>query len=359
MNKEAASKYSVEMAVDQGQIDRVSSIFYKNGNAKNDAHIVWQYASPPGGGAYTAFAVDQDGQDAAVYSVFKVKAKVYGDTVNVCQSLDTLTDKSHRGKGLFPIVASKVFRKCDDDGVAFIYGFPNSSSAPGFFNRLGWRKMGVPPFLFYMNNILFPLAYFFRKKFFLKNYMFLLYLFVRRSFLGRLNGFQVERSVEFCTNDYDMLWNKFSENIAVTVLRDSEYMEWRYKEKPRNKYSYVSVKKDGELAGVVVFCMADKHNGRIGYIMDVIYDPTNPDIASFLVAEAVISMSALGVDVVLAWSAPKHPGNGAYKKSIFLRMPRILQPIKLYFGCRLNPNVSSTEIAVSDFYVSYADSDTV
>lgn len=351
--------YSVEVADEQHQVDRVVSIFASNGNPKKKAHIDWQYLNSPGGGAYTAFAVSHAGQDAAVYSVFKVKAKIHGEIRDVCQSLDTLTDKDHRGKGLFPVVASKVFDQCDKDGVDFIYGFPNSSSAPGFFNKLGWKKIGLPPFIFYMNNLLFPIAYLLKRNLFIKNYFFWVYLLVINFLRKRMGRFQVLSDIDFKCAEYDALWRKFSEKISVSIWRDSEYMEWRYREKPEREYFCISVKKDGVLLGVLVYFMANKHNGRIGYIMDVIFDPDFPQAGKLLVSEAVLAMSDLGADVVLAWSSPSFRSHVCYSASLFFSMPRSIQPIKLFFGYRPNLASKPVDIAPSDFYISYADSDTV
>lgn len=351
--------YSVEVVDGQDQVDRVVSIFAKNGNPKKRDHIDWQYLNAPGGGACTAFAVTPDAQDAAVYSVFKVKAKVDGEIRNVCQSLDTLTDKENRGKGLFPVVASKVFDRCDEDGVDFIYGFPNSSSAPGFFNKLGWKKIGFPPFIFYMNNLLFPIAYLLKRNLFIKNYFFWAYLLVVNFLRKRMGKFQMLSAIDFKSAEYDALWRKFSEKLSVSIWRDSEYMEWRYREKPEREYSYISAKKNGVLLGVLVYFVANKHNGKIGYIMDVIFDPDYPQAGKILVAEAVLAMSNLGADVILAWSAPSFQGHSAYSGSLFLPMPRKAQPIKLFFGYRPCASMTFREIQLSDFYISYADSDTV
>lgn len=349
--------YVVDVAKGADQVDRVCSIFSNNNNHKTRQHIAWQYSNAPGGGAYTGFSVSKEGEDAAVYSVFKVKAKI-GDRIQVvCQSLDTLTDARHRGRGLFPILAREVYAKCDEDGVGFVYGFPNSSSAPGFFKRLGWEKIGFPPFIFYLNNLLFPVSYLIKKKLFLKNYPALFLLWAKLAVVS--SGMQITRSVDFLSEEYGGLWQKFSEKLSVCIWRDGDYMNWRYKLKPNREYCYLSVHKDGALAGILVYLLANKHDGKIGYIMDVIYDPDLPGMGSLLVSQAILDMSKQGVDVVLAWSAPSFQGYAAYAQSLFFKMPRKLQPIKLFFGYRPGVSLGDLRISFSDFYISYADSDTV
>lgn len=357
--KYPADTYGIEFPVGESQVSRIHRIFLNNDNEKSFEHLTWQYLKAPAGNAYTAFSVSDSKADAAVYSVFKVQAKVYKDIHIAAQSLDTLTDKDHRGKGLFSALASAVFEKCAKDGVAFVYGFPNSNSAHGFFNKLGWKKIGFPPFRIYLSNVLFPLSYFFGRRLYLKNFLFDLYVRWQSRRKKRRFGLHVIDQPGYASNDYDALWGRFAESLPVTLWRSAAYMMWRYRDKPGRAYFHKSVYVNGQVAGLVVYTVLEKHGGKIGYVMDLIFEPNNPAIAEVLLADAVIHMGELRADAILAWADVSFPENKAFVLIPFLKLPRRLQPIKLYFGYRTFGGFSDASITNSDFFVSYADSDTV
>src|SRR4249919_157587 len=105
MHSETRTQFSVEFPEGDKLVERIARIFKENGNEKSVEHLAWQYLSNPGGGCYSAIAVSENGKDAAVYSLFKVKAKYQGKVTTVCQSLDTLTGSDFRGMGLFSLLA--------------------------------------------------------------------------------------------------------------------------------------------------------------------------------------------------------------------------------------------------------------
>ena len=337
-------------------VERVGVVFAKNENPKNRDHLAWQYLRSPAGPGYTSVSVSASGEDAAIYSVFKVRAKVDSVMVDACQSLDTLTDKNYRGRGLFARLAEDVYRRSDEDGVRITYGFPNSSSGPGFFNKLGWVQLDTPPFLFFINNLLFPLARAIKTRLFLRNYVFLFFVYAVRR-LARDVSWRLEAKADFSAA-YGDVWERFAAKVNTCIWRDAAYMRWRYMEKPGRNYQYLSLYEGEHQIGVLVYVVLEKHGGKVGYVMDVVYAPDRPRIGRFLLASAVLAMSRQDVDVILGWSTKSSVTRGVYASSLFLSMPRKIQPIKLFFGYRPGPGMQRM-LSKGDFFVSYADSDTV
>lgn len=54
------------------------------------------------------------------------------------QSGDTMTHPAHGGKGLFTTLAKMTYELAKQEGIQFIFGFPNENSYPGFVKRLNW-----------------------------------------------------------------------------------------------------------------------------------------------------------------------------------------------------------------------------
>ncbi|MBK9419589.1 MAG: GNAT family N-acetyltransferase [Flavobacteriales bacterium] len=71
-------------------------------------------------------------EPAAFYGVFPTIASIKGDQVIAAQSGDTATHPAHRGKGLFRLLHDRTMELCRLEGIAFVFGFPNEQSYPGF-----------------------------------------------------------------------------------------------------------------------------------------------------------------------------------------------------------------------------------
>ena len=85
---------------------------------------------------YLAF--DTENKPAAYYGVFPMIAEIEG-AKNICaQSGDTMTHPSHQGNGLFITLAKQTFELAANEGIKFVFGFPNNNSYPGFVKKLNW-----------------------------------------------------------------------------------------------------------------------------------------------------------------------------------------------------------------------------
>ncbi len=83
-------------------------------------------------------AYSHEGEPAAFYGVYAHPVVYRGKTYVSAQSGDTMTHRSHTGKGLFTRLAKLTYALAKEHGVLFIYGFPNKNSYPGFVNKLSW-----------------------------------------------------------------------------------------------------------------------------------------------------------------------------------------------------------------------------
>ena len=268
------------------------------------------------------------------------------------QSIDTLTDKNYRGKGMFTGLARDLYLKEKNEGVKFVYGFPNGNSIHGFSKKLDWFVLDPVPFL------IKPLgtSYFTkRKKYF--------------SWLPNINLFN---RVEISVKNYQLreesqipdqineLWGHFSKNIRVSVERDFDYLSWRYLKKPGVNYKLVSCYEKEKLIGFIVYVIKEKHNGRIGYIMELMHKNDKSDAGSMLVSHAEKQMRKDKADLILAWSFDLSPNFKSFKRCKFLKFKEKYRPIELHFGVACFDDKFKHLLSEREnWYLSYSDSDTV
>lgn len=87
-------------------------------------------------------AVSESKEAAAYYGVFPMVLHYKDKDYIVAQSGDTMTAPNHRKKGLFILLAKEVYAAAAQQKVAFVFGFPNENSFPGFQQKLSWNFYG-------------------------------------------------------------------------------------------------------------------------------------------------------------------------------------------------------------------------
>ncbi|MFW2137262.1 GNAT family N-acetyltransferase [Chryseobacterium sp. TY4] len=338
--------------ISESTIDLYNSCFAINGNVKTYEKIKWQFLETPVNKQFVDIAVDEENNRvAAIYAIAPVQFVINSTIATGAQSLDTITDENYRGKGLFIKLAKDVYDKAATQQVKLVYGFPNGSSIHGFQKKLNWDVLDPVPFL------LKPL----KTKYFTNKIGVLSWLpninIGRRHSADRSYKIIASRSFP---NEVNQLWLKFSKDIKVAVNRDKQYLDWRYVNKPDEDYIIRHIYKNDDYLGYVVFCIKEKHGGKVAYIMELIYDLENQKVGEELVKNAVNEIINQDADCILSWCLEHSPNFKVFKKYGFYNMPEKLRPIELHFGAcafedALRPIVGKRE----SWYLSYSDSDTV
>jgi GNAT superfamily N-acetyltransferase len=314
---------------------------------KSAALLNWRTRANPHG--ETKFAVATEG-DKVVGMIALIPTRLRGPTGDCLgyQAVDTAVDPAYRGQGLF-VKMGAMAQDPSMLGGDVLWGFPNANAAPGWYGRLGWMNFGAVPLL------MRPL---------------------RSGFLiGRLHpklrsiDFPLIRNRKIEANrysdgaqlaaDFEPLWRQIAPGFGIAVDRSGAWLRWRLLDKPGAEYRCVGLKSDGELGSFVATKVADKHGGRLCYVMEALSLPKRTrDLSRMLLAELALA-ARNGAEAALAW-CPKHaPNYAAYRRAGFVPVPPRLRPIEINFGARaLRPESAAAAAADAAWYVSFLDSDT-
>lgn len=330
--------------------------FIANESPRTIELLRWQYFEPPVGRLYVDFAVASGNRPylAAIYAVFPVAMRAEGKRVLGTQSLDTLTHKAFRGKGLFQKMASAMYERCARDGVALVYGFPNGNSAHGFFKRLEWQSLDPMPMMVKPLRLGYIVNRAMKGKLRLPRWLDLPLI---RSGVRRLCAGLELRPVTDFDSATDEVWNRFSRSIPFAVDRDAAYMRWRLR-RPHESYETIGLFEHGVLVGYVV-TGTNSDPRPIGKIMDLVYDPGKPDARQILLREALRRLSSWGAEAVWCWNLEKSPNHGVFRRSGFFRVPTLIASDELHAGARSFGVPPLAGISDRDnWYVSLLDNDT-
>ena len=343
---------------EDAELENYRECFEKNGMKKDFKNLQWLHQRNLANTNIIYYAMKREAV-AAIYTAIPLIFSIDGKKKIALQSIDTITDEAHRGKGLFPKLASRLFGDAEKNEFELVYGFPNENSAPGFFKKLQWASFGEAPFLIKPLGLLY-----FIKKFF-KNQK-------EASASGDENvDYSIPPKTELQKNifikqlhsfeeDYDLIWKKAVKKIGVCVDRSAAYMNWRYVEKPGEQYAKCGIYIDDQLKGVIVFTIKNKHDGRIGYIMELIYEEAFAEVGVMLLKYATKVFKTENVDTALAWCFPHSFNYKSFTQSGYFNLPIKFRPQHLFLGVRaLNDQEKNFIENYTNWYISYSDSDTV
>lgn len=102
-------------------------------------------------------AMTPHNKPAAFYGVIPCRFKIRGEVLLAAQSADTMTHPDHRKRGLFIQLAKLTYDLARQEGIQFIFGFPNQNSYAGFV-KLNWHFVERPMQLFFLSGSAIPWA---------------------------------------------------------------------------------------------------------------------------------------------------------------------------------------------------------
>jgi hypothetical protein len=216
---------------------------------------IWEYEKNPQGPYFIQLAIDKHDRSrlAGHYAILSYKLKAGDQIIQACQSLDTYTNSDYRNQGIFVGLANTVFEQAKADQVKVVFGFPNSSSFPGFSKKLGFAS----PFALYHYIKPLRLSYFSRR---LPHHLRFNFLHHVRLFRKTTALPYTFRSVTQVPRDWEPLLNAFEKQFEILVHRDSAYMRWRYFECPDRTYHCFELRHSERLVGFAVLKLQD-HTG--------------------------------------------------------------------------------------------------
>lgn len=331
-------------------LERVRLLFERNGYPRSAAEVAWIYQPVAGEAPHAALAESED-KVAALYATVPARFQCDGQPLLGAQSLDTMVDADFRGLGLFTKMARDVYAAMSAQGVSMVFGFPNGNSFHGFVSKLKWTSLDPVPFLFRPIDLGYALG-------------------KVRPWLGRLAPFRLPvfgakgKSKALATlppaGEVDALWQGFSTLVNVARVRDHAFLDRRYVRHPRAVYHYRACYRGDVLAGLVIYCIEDKHGGRVGYVMELMCLPDAGALATSLLADTLKDMRGQRCSGALAWCFSHSPYHASFLRQGFLPLPTRLRPVELHFGVlALAPGAPVSLGQREAWHLSYSDSDTV
>ena len=134
----------------------------------------------------------------------------------------------------------------------------------------------------------------------------------------KLDDYYIEKINQF-DDKVDVFLNKISPHYNFIILRDKEYLNWRYCDQRGGEYLVNQIKENNEVLGYNILRI-NKRNPKnpLGYIIDQVALPHRLDIIEALTQYAVEYFDSMEINDVSVWLVNNHPYEKIYKKIGFI-----------------------------------------
>lgn len=292
------------------------------------------------------------------YAIVPVLMNFGSYTLIGAQSLDTMTHPDYRYQGIFETLAKAVYKEAANKGINIIYGLPNQFSHHGLI-KLDWvdvRNMQMMLKPFNWRNAL---------NLKIKNRFLQVVLatgaglifnepFWRIQKTPAIEGLNITQITSF-DERFDEFWTTISNQSQIMVVRNRDYLSWRYST-PDTNYSIFAAEKDHRISGYMVLLNKMRKDVKGTIICDLMFQ--SEEIMPCLISTAIEESRQKGADFILYYSITNKTYQRILKKNGFISLPFIMgQYLCIYSS---SPSISKEFLSnPQNWLIQPGDSDAV
>lgn len=258
----------------------------------------WKYGKNPAGGAVVRIAED-DSKIIGYFGVILKRAWVNGSNVLAGEMVDAYLAPEYQGKGVFLKLVKEVFEECHRKGVNILVGSPNEVAKPIWLKRYKFKMA------FNFRSLVMPL-----------NFSSIINKVIKIKAISTLIGFPISLLSRIVyggkskyeiiqVSDFDdrtnQIWEKNKHAYSIALVKDSEYLSWRYSENPE-EYEYYLVMDQGELQGLFVLKIQTLKDMTFAHIVDVLMPSNEGKVMRGLLSSISKTLRGRKVDFVSSWA---------------------------------------------------------
>jgi hypothetical protein len=301
----------------------------------------WQYRDNPNGKALVLLARD-DLTNLIVGTNTIVPMKLIVDDEIITSSLacNVQVHPDYRKKRIFSKLLSSMPNKALASNIKSLFAIPNDNSFHAFINE-GSVEITHLPLLIkpiklskYFGNplkqILKPFDIFWKNN---------------NIFSG------IDEFYDNFDDSFENLAKKTSKRVLVMNSRKKEFLNWRYKNHPTQKYQILTLKENNELIGYIITKIHYIEKKKIGVILDYMVDSDYKDEKKLknLIHKSITNFWNNDVSIVIATSRNGLLENRLLRSCGFFTPPSFLKPVSLHFIVHtFNDNVKHAKLKKFD-----------
>jgi len=153
---------------------------------------------------------------------------------------------------------------------------------------------------------------------------------------------------------FDTLADEISKKFTLIVLRHSDYLNWKYVDKPFANYTIFAAERNNKLTGYIVLQIKkDGEEGTNGIIVDILSDPNDSQSIAFLCQIAINFFKKEEVNVINCYLTDKRFIR-VFKKFLFFKRR---WTIPVLIANRTKHCFQNLITELNSWFLTYGDSD--
>ncbi len=315
----------------------------------------WLYQANPMGTGVICVA-EHDGRIVGHAAEIPLALKVGGENVLAGLGIDAMTHPEYRRQGMYLAVVRTRRALGEARGIRATFAFPNEFSYPGQTADLGAFDIAT------MHKVIRPLNWRNAAMAQTGNRLVAAISSVAGVLLDAMffvpgkarpsKGLKIAPVSAF-DQRHDDLWAKASSQYPVLVVRNRDYLNWRYAAVPDVDYLICVAEREEEIAGYLVVSRQRLDRARVGVILDVFAE--SDQAAQSLVADAMARCRQERLDLLYAARVAGTSLARTYRRNGFLHAP-FLKPIRVT-GRSVSPDIAGQLRNPKNWFLQIGDSD--
>ena len=283
----------------------------------------WRHKQNPAGDAII-WVVEKGSEIIGHFCYVPLKRKFFWQSVIVMRGGDALTKTEYRGQGIFSQLILKNLDDGQKRGWSFTMDLSGKNSYPGLIKTGSLDACKISKLV----KVLYPG----KVSRVIKNEMGTVIaigvniigrIYQIRCFKRKNNVFEKDLILaeeKVFDESYDDFWERISQYLRIAIIRNSEYLNWRYRDNPVREYTIFAVRKHNQLLGFTALgCYQEKYN--IGRILEFLVLPDQLDAAEMLLGQANDFFAEKGMDIIQCMARNRFLPKTLYKKYGYIKNP--------------------------------------
>lgn len=284
------------------------------GRPISPAHWLWKLKGLPTP-AENVWLVEDEGAIIFHYAAIPVRYQLPAGAVSAMVSVDTMADPARRRKGLLTQIGRFCYDFWAEQGLAFVIGLPNEQWGSRA-QALGWQP-------------LFPLQWFYaplRPETLLAQKLGLPFL-ARWQWLGRAWGrfWQGRPNLQLtirpateADSRFDQLWQRCAPHLPISIVRDRQWVGWRYLQSPSLPYRLLFASRGEAPAGYIAYRLAENEGRKVGFIAEILTRPDDRQTQQALIRQVTAELVQAGAESLVSLVVPGSWAAVAFRSAGFL-----------------------------------------
>lgn len=322
----------------------------------------WLYYQNPAGDSCSQ-VIEDNGEIIAFWGIVPQRIWLSDHEEKAGQTTALMSEGTLLGSTLY--LAREIYKKLARNNIVLTFAFigPNSSM---ILKQLNWEMIDIPLLL----RVVQPgvvLRYLSNSKKLLKPFAPLLnrfsysldHIFNLLRAKPYINSSIDVEEINHFDDEFNQLWNTVKQSIGISVIRDANYLNWRYVDKPKNNHRILIAKSKDNLQGYIVTKVEQRFGMRHGVILDILTIPEDSFTAFTLLKYAIKTMINEGVEVISALSLRDEYYFKFLRQCGFIPIPPKYFPQEDYFGSRpvILDTKTDKKIDPQNWYFTWGDHD--